>query len=141
MDVVAYGPDEGGGWRPWQILLAVIAVVVVSIPLMLALWVGLGFLFAEGDMAKREQAKVEMVEVGKALNLYALGNGGSYPTDARDAATYLGRDLPLDPFTGGPFLYMRTSKGFELRSYGQDRRPGGVKADEDLLVTEMGLAR
>jgi general secretion pathway protein G len=44
-------------------------------------------------------------------------------------------DLPLDPW-GRPYIYLRDSEGYSLRSYGRDGLPGGEGEDADLIIGE-----
>jgi hypothetical protein len=107
---------------------------------MAALWVGLGTFLGDGaTKAKREQAKVEMMEIGEALNVHAVGKSGTYPTDLNPIRSAFGPAMPVDPFTGLDFTYLRTPDGFELRCLGRDGLPGGSGADGDILVTHLGF--
>lgn len=87
------------------------------------------------DRAAMRQAQAEAgVGTGRlaaALRLYR-DRTGSYPESLeslRDIA-----DLPVDPFTGKPFLYRREGSGFVVWSVGSDGLDsGGVSAQDDVL--------
>ena len=88
------------------------------------------------DRAAQKQAQAEAgVGTGRiaaALRLYRDAHG-SYP-QSTEALRAILPDLPVDPFTGRPFLYRREGDGFVVWSVGSDGLDsGGVSSLDDVL--------
>ncbi len=69
--------------------------------------------------SESKQAHAGLVTVRAALELYRLQND-SYPDSLSDLTPEILPELPLDPFSGKPFVYRRTAFGFDLYSLGPD---------------------
>lgn len=71
----------------------------------------------------RGEAQVSLMRLALALEEQRLAgpaDGGGYPERLDDLApTFLG-EVPLDPFTGKPFVYERRGDGYLLYSVGQN---------------------
>jgi general secretion pathway protein G len=101
--------------------------------------------------AKTATARTQLDLLGVALDSYRLDNG-TYPSTeqglpalrnrpTRDPVPmnwrgpYLRKEVPLDPW-GRPYLYAgplaKGAGGFELRTLGQDGKPGGEGEDADI---------
>jgi len=90
------------------------------------------------DMANWNKARIEMLEIQKSLNTYALTHDGEYP-DSLDKLTDFRDGPPRDPFTGQNYIYFKRDFGFELKCLGKDQMPGGDgPPDEDIRITERG---
>jgi tetratricopeptide (TPR) repeat protein len=88
------------------------------------------------DRAAQRQAQAEAgVGTGRiaaALRLYRDAHG-TYP-QSTEALRMILPDLPVDPFTGRPFLYRREGDGFVVWSVGTDGLDsGGVSSQDDVL--------
>jgi general secretion pathway protein G len=118
-------------------------IVVMVILTLLAALVGPRILGKIGD-AKKSAAKVQIEELGGALNLYALDMGGLPDTSqglealARDPGNgdswhgpYLKKELPKDPW-GKPYAYRCPGMhgDYDLFSLGPDGAEGG---DDDIV--------
>jgi len=96
-----------------------------------------------GDTAEADLVCINMKSIANALKMFKLDNG-VYPTTEEGNAVlvsnfnaskypnyssygYLKR-LPKDIW-GKPIIYIKTKDGFELVSYGADRKKGGEDAD------------
>lgn len=54
------------------------------------------------------------------------------PSDAKDDHAVLSNDHPKDMW-GHPLYYKKTDKGFLIKSYGADGKPGGTGENADLI--------
>jgi hypothetical protein len=89
--------------------------------------------------AQRRQATAEAAtattQLAAALRLYR-DERGFYP-DSLEAIRGVLPTLPVDPFTGKPFLYRREGSGFVVYSVGTDGADGGgqggVTGEDDLV--------
>lgn len=97
--------------------------------------------------AQTKKAEVEIGTIAKALDNYAIENGGRYPetlealvTPDENGYTILDRrKVPVDPW-GNEYGY-EMPRGTEVRpnvySYGKDGAPGGEGLDSDLSSLAM----
>lgn len=86
------------------------------------------------------KAKVEMAEIVKALNQYAVKHDGSYPDSLDAVAEFFNGRVPLDPFSHQPYAYESNGKSFTLTCLGKHMAPGGTADEErDIVYTERGL--
>ena len=101
--------------------------------------------------AKTSTAKSQIEMLSTALDAYRLDNG-QYPTTQQGLAAlvvkpsidppptwhgpYLRKDVPLDPWNE-PYVYLSPGDvnptGFDLLSYGADKKPGGDGENADIL--------
>ena len=73
------------------------------------------------------QAKLQVSRLGLAAELYWRQHG-TYPEHLEALAAYT--PVPVDPFTGRPFVYRREGAGFKLYSLGPNLKDdGGVPRD------------
>jgi hypothetical protein len=88
------------------------------------------------EIQAQQQAYIGLMQVGLAIEQHHAQHG-QYPRNLDDIAPALGGTVPLDPFTGQPFVYQPLSGTFLLYSamgsavdFSQRQRPG--------LVDEQG---
>jgi len=63
----------------------------------------------------RHEAQLDLMRIGLALEQYYAQNG-QYPPTLDAVAPAVGGTLPLDPFTGQPFVYQPSGNSFTLYS-------------------------
>lgn len=99
--------------------------------------------------AKVKEARIQMVELGKALDMFYT-DCGFYPEDGLNSLLaapsncpnwgpepYLkSKDLPRDPW-GTDFIYEYTNGSYTLISLGEDRREGGSGNSADISSEEL----
>lgn len=126
-------------------ILVVIAVIAILASLVAP------NVFQHVGTARSTTARSQVEMLATALDAYRLDTG-HYPTTAQgltalmtaptdEPATtwrgpYLRRAVPLDPW-GAPYVYRYPGEtnptGYDLLSYGADRRPGGDGENADIL--------
>ena len=74
------------------------------------------------------EALVGVSKIAAAVGLHRLRNG-SYPV----SLDTLGADLPVDPFTGRPYVYRREGTGFVVYSVGEDGVDGAGSQEHDVV--------
>jgi len=76
--------------------------------------------------AKRDDAlaRVGLAQVSLLLKAYKAERGGC-PESLGELGKFAGRELPIDPFSGKPFVYRREGKGFLLYSWGVNLKDDG----------------
>jgi general secretion pathway protein G len=94
--------------------------------------------------ARVKEARIQISEIGKSLDLY-LTDCGSYPTtdqglqalveqpsDCKNwgPEAYL-KKVPTDPW-GSPFVYEAHGNAYTLKSLGDDKREGGTGTAADI---------
>ncbi|MGE4132447.1 MAG: type II secretion system major pseudopilin GspG [Bdellovibrionales bacterium] len=99
--------------------------------------------------AKIKQAKIQIAEVGKSLDMY-FTDCGSYPTNEEGLAAltaapsscsnwgpdpYL-KKINKDPW-GGEFVYESSGNNYILRSLGSDKREGGTGDAADISSDQL----
>lgn len=67
----------------------------------------------------RLEATLDLIQLGLALDQYGKRNG-TYPDSINTVASVLGGRIPVDPFTGQPYLYRVSDGGCLLYSVGQN---------------------
>ena len=72
---------------------------------------------------------VRLADMALAIERFRLHNG-RLPESIDDLAPDFLPSVPLDPFTGKPLRYRRTSEGFVVYSVGEDRKDDGGLLDE-----------
>jgi general secretion pathway protein G len=133
--------------RGFTLIEILVVIVVIAI---LATLVAPN-VFQHVGTAKISTAKSQIEMLGTALDAYRLDNG-QYPTTQQGLAAlvtkpasgapanwrgpYLRKDIPLDPW-GDPYAYTApgdvNKTGFDLVSYGADKKPGGDGENADIL--------
>lgn len=96
--------------------------------------------------ARQNEAKIQMAEIGKALEMFYT-DCGFFP-EALDALVtapsncsnwgpdpYL-KKMPKDPW-GEPFGYQINGSTYSIRSYGDDRKEGGTGTASDISNEEL----
>ncbi|SFV57194.1 General secretion pathway protein G [hydrothermal vent metagenome] len=107
-------------------------------------------LIGKGEEARRDLVCVQMNSISQALKMFKLDNG-MYPdteeglsalTSNPDSDKYpnYGRkpyleNAPKDSWQN-PFAYLKTDTGYELISFGADRKEGGVDDAEDIFYSK-----
>jgi len=106
-------------------------------------------LMDSADQAKRDTVCLKMNDIGKRLDMFKLDNG-MYPEteEGMEALTsnpdtdkypnyrakpYL-KKTPKDSWKS-PFVYIKQGDGFELISFGADRKEGGSDNGKDILFS------
>lgn len=77
----------------------------------------LGGMTRYAEQVARAQARALAARLGLALSAYKQQTG-SYPDDLASLAPDFIDEIPLDPFTGEPFIYRKEADGFILYSIG-----------------------
>lgn len=72
-----------------------------------------------GEIAA-QNAQTGLARIGLGIELYHAEHG-AYPENLDALVASLGGTLPIDPFTGAPYVYEPTRNGFALYSPGPDR--------------------
>ncbi len=108
-------------------------------------------LMDRAEEAKRDTVCLKMNDLGQRLNMFKLKNG-TYPETEEGfeallsnpdpdkypnypAKPYL-KKLPKDSWET-PFVYLKTEQGFELISFGADRKEGGEDSDRDIRFSSV----
>lgn len=99
--------------------------------------------------AKVKEARIQISEIGKSLDLY-LTDCGTYPTSEQGLKAlveqpadcknwgpdpYIKR-VPTDPW-GSPFIYEIQGNSYTLKSLGGDKREGGSGTDADITNDDL----
>ena len=84
---------------------------------------------AEGMLDSRTnfEAKLDLARLGLLVEQYHARHA-AYPDSLEAVADGLGGEIPMDPFTGEPFLYRPREDGFALYSVGPNCVDDGGKA-------------
>ena len=107
-------------------------------------------LMDSADQAKRDTVCLKMNDLGKRLDMFKLDNG-VYPDTEEGfeallsnpdqekypnyrAKPYL-KKMPKDSWNT-PFVYVKNADGFDLISFGADRKEGGEDENSDILFSE-----
>lgn len=77
-------------------------------------------------------ARAALCDAAMALKAHRRDNG-AYPDSLAALKGRSSRGLPLDPYTGEPFLYRREGDGFILYSVGADLKDGGGIPESDIV--------
>ena len=137
----------GARVRGFTLIEILVVIVVIAI---LATLVAPN-VFQHVSTAKSSTAKSQIEMISTALDAYRLDNG-QYPTTQQglDAlinkptidtpatwrGPYLRKEVPLDPWSE-PYVYFAPGEvntaGFDLLSYGADKKPGGEGENTDIL--------
>ncbi len=107
-------------------------------------------LIGKGEEAKRDLVCVQMNSAGQALDMFKLDNG-VYPEteeglqalagnpDPEKYPNYSGasymKSVPKDSWQN-PFGYLKNEGGFDLISFGADRKEGGNGDAEDIFFSK-----
>jgi general secretion pathway protein G len=138
-------PRSGAAGRTAFTLIEIL--VVIAVIAILASLVAPN-VFQHVGTARTTTARSQLEMLATALDAYRL-DMGRYPSTEQGLVTapagevaatwrgpYLRRAVPVDPW-GAPYVYLApgTSNpdGFDLESYGADRRPGGDGENADIL--------
>lgn len=83
------------------------------------------------------EARLGLIQIGLALEQY-YGQTGSLPATLNPIDSSLGGALPVDPFTGKPYVYKPSGDGFLLYSVGpnltdDNGRPATGAPDKDIV--------
>ena len=88
----------------------------------------LPFLTRAAESQARTEANLGLLRVGLSLEQYHMQNG-TYPTTLDAVASGLGGSVPVDPFTGQPFVYKPSGGSFLLYSVGVNAVDDGARFD------------
>lgn len=133
--------------RGFTLIEILVVIVVIAI---LATLVAPN-VFQHVSTAKTSTAKSQIEMIGTALDAYRLDNG-QYPTTQQGLEAlitkptidppatwrgpYLRKEIPLDPWNE-PYVYLAPGEvnttGFDLLSYGADKKAGGEGENADVL--------
>jgi general secretion pathway protein G len=131
--------------------MTLIEILVVLVLIGIVLGIVGGNFIGRGEKAKADAAKIEIGQIGQALDLYKL-EVGRYPTSQEGLQALISAPagagnwngpywkkavLPKDPW-GNEYKY--TSPGqaapYEIMSYGADGKEGGEGANKDISSTQ-----
>jgi len=127
--------------------MTLIEILVVLVLIGVVLGIVGGNFIGRGEKAKADAAKIEMGQIGQALDLYKLETG-RYPTTQEGLQALVGAPtgvtnwngpywkkstLPRDPW-GNEYRYASPgqSGAFDILSYGADGREGGEGTNKDI---------
>jgi general secretion pathway protein G len=107
-------------------------------------------LIGKGEQAKQDLVCVQMSSIGEALDMFKLDNG-VYPETEEGMQALVGnpdpgkypnypnspymKSIPKDSWQN-PFAYLKNENGFELISFGADRKEGGSGDAEDIFFSK-----
>jgi hypothetical protein len=77
--------------------------------------IGLPGLSRSVEVQAAHETRLDLMRLGLALEQYHVQNG-KYPQSLEAVASTLGGVLPLDPFTGQPYVYEPADRSFRLYS-------------------------
>ena len=131
--------------------MTLIEILVVLVLIGIVLGIVGGNFIGRGEKAKADAAKIEISQIGQALDLYKL-EVGRYPTSQEGLQALISAPagagnwngpywkkavLPKDPW-GNEYKY--TSPGqtapYEILSYGADGKEGGEGSNKDISSTQ-----
>ncbi|MDC1143090.1 hypothetical protein OAU50_08360 [Planctomycetota bacterium] len=124
--------------RRWlKVLKPILGFFIVSSAVFVVIFV---FVLDNPINTKWSKAQSNMMEIGKACNMYRLDHGGKFPASLDLLSEFYPNGVPEDPFTKKPFDYRLTKDGYILTCLGKDRAVGGdERHDKDIIVTQEGL--
>jgi len=76
----------------------------------------------------RNEAQLDLLQMGLSIEQYHVRNG-TYPTTLDAIASDVGGRVPVDPFTGQPYIYKPSGRSFLLYSVGSNAVDDGGKYD------------
>lgn len=79
----------------------------------------LPFLLTGNGLQARNEAMLDLMQLGLAVEQYHAQNG-AYPASLDAVASELGGSIPVDPFTGQPYLYRVSDGDYLIYSVGQN---------------------
>lgn len=94
------------------------------------------------DNANVRNTKIKMDQIENKINEYQSDCGGKYPSsldfmvnDTSECQNWTSnksaKNLLKDEW-GNDFVYEKSDKGFNLKSYGKDKKEGGTGPDKDI---------
>ncbi len=91
---------------------------------------------AEATFMKTAQIEAVMLanRTGLACRLYK-SRTGRYPETLGELVPGLLTEVPIDPFTGKPFVYRREGEGFTVYSLGSNERDDGGRST--FMITQL----
>jgi general secretion pathway protein G len=132
--------------------MTLIEILVVLVLIGIVLGIVGGNFIGRGEKAKADAAKIEIGQIGQALDLYKL-EVGRYPTSQEGlqaliqapagASNWNGpywkkSTLPKDPW-GNEYKYTSPAAGggpYDILSYGADGKEGGEGTNKDILSSQ-----
>lgn len=128
----------GGLWRrDWRLVAASATALAIFVITYLACWLPLGT-GRSMEHRSRSAARFMLEQLEGMVQRYER-TYGEIPETLAEATQEAGEpQFPLVDSWGSDYQYRRTSDGFELSSFGRDRKPGGAGLDADLVVTPRG---
>jgi general secretion pathway protein G len=137
--------------RPSKRGFTLIEILVVIVVIAILATLVAPNVFQHVSTAKSATAKSQIEMLSTALDAYRLDNS-QYPSTQQGLAAlitkptidppatwrgpYLRKEIPLDPWSE-PYVYLAPGEvnttGFDLLSYGSDKKPGGEGEDADIL--------
>ncbi len=86
----------------------------------------------------RANANLELVRTVAAIAIHRAPNG-SYPETLEELVPAAIDRLPVDPYSGQPFLYKRLEGGYLLYSVGENGRDDGASSERDRILSGQPL--
>ena len=127
--------------------MTLIEILVVLVLIAIVMGVVGGQFIGRGEKAKADAAKIEIGQIGQALDLYKL-EVGRYPTTQEGLQALISApsgvtnwngpywkktEIPKDPW-GNEYKYASPGQhgAYDIISYGADGKEGGEGADKDI---------
>jgi general secretion pathway protein G len=142
---------SSGGRLPRQTGMTLIEILVVLVLIGIVLGIVGGNFIGRGEKAKGDAAKIEIGQIGQALDLYKL-EVGRYPTTQEGLQALISAPsgapnwngpywkkstLPKDPW-GNEYKYTAPAQSgpYEITSYGADGKEGGEGPNRDITSSQ-----
>ncbi len=71
------------------------------------------------ELSVKAQAQIDLAKIGVAIERYRLAHG-QLPDSLNDLTPDLMKSLPIDPFSGKPYIYRKLEPGYVVYSVGED---------------------
>lgn len=129
----ARGSESGMSLMEIMVVIAIIGTVMTIIGVNVV---------GQLDKANVETTKLQMNQVDKALQMYAIKNKGKYPSTAEGlsaAEEYMSSSETKYDAWGNEFVYLSPGPNggaYELVSYGKDGTEGGEGTSADIRFSE-----
>ncbi len=130
---------ENGQVKSLGVLTVTLLVALVLASLGAVLFLACSLLYKPNE-AKWSRARTDMIEIGKAVNTYAIEHRGKLPPNLAVLIKAFPDGVPEDPFTELPYTYVVHGDDFALTCLGSDNKIGGKEMpDKDIVVTKAGF--
>lgn len=113
-------------------------MIVIAIIVTLMAIVGGGAFYIYTNQAMPETTRIQMMDMAKRVDIYALKKKGPPSMSEGLKAVYPDGDVPTDGW-GNAFVYVvpgPNGKDYDIISYGSDGAEGGEGGAEDIKLSE-----